>query len=77
MAPKKIRKTDREEHVMHGREVVISRDGARERLLIDGRPYAFSKTPGGYVLKAYVYAEPTGTLAEAVEQYLARTAPGA
>ena len=64
----------KEEHRIHGADVVISRTTDQEILLIDGRPEKFQKTEAGYVLNANAFVEPQKTLLDAVKLYLKRDA---
>ena len=71
---KKTGTAAKEEHRIHGSDVVISRTSDQEILLIDGRPERFQKTDAGYVLNANAFVEPQKTLLDAVKLYLERDA---
>jgi hypothetical protein len=73
---KKTDKPVRDEFVVRGNNVVITRQGDREVLQIDGRIEEFFSTVDGYLLKRDVFQHPAKSLREAAERFLEHeTAP--
>jgi hypothetical protein len=79
MADKRIQtekgKPARQEFSSKGRKVVVTRQGDREILQIDGRVEGFYRTEKGYLLKKDAFQRPAKTLRDAVERFLEHEAP--